>query len=209
MKEESKKKKGLFGKVFSVLSGKPSEFDDSKSQFAPDDNESIDLKFVKNFTASGGKFLYCEKEEEAYGFLKSIRTEAGVNTISCKNTNLQSILKNAQLPFDSESNGDEDAFCCDCEHLVSFNGGLMISENQTMGKKLRELPEIFIIIANTSQIVENLRAGLVGIRNKYKSNIPSNITTLKGPKSITNADNPTADNACIKNIYLLLIEDQL
>lgn len=85
----------------------------------------------------------------------------------------------------------------------------MVSENQTQGKKLRALPNTFIIIAQTSQIVENLRAGLTGIRSKYKGNIPSNITTIKGPNSTSDADNPAADNACTKDIYLLLIEDQL
>lgn len=207
--EESKKKKGLLGKVFSVLSGKPTSPHDSSGQFAPDDSESSDLIFVKKFTNAGGKFLYCEREEEAYEFLRSIQTEASVNSISCSNSNLQSILKNAGIKFDNQSNGNEDAFCCSCEYLISFNGGLMISENQTQGKKLKELPEIFIVIAQTSQIVENLRAGLTGIRSKYKTNIPSNITTIKGPDNRDEASDVASDTACIKDIYLLLIEDQV
>lgn len=209
--EESKKKKGLFGKVFSVLSGKPSDAEpNSKSgKFAPNAKEAVDLTFVKKFTTSGGKFLYCEKEDEAYDFLNSIKSESNVNTISCRNSNLQSILKRANIGFETNGAEEADAFCCDCEYLVSFNGGIMVSENQTQGKKLRSLPDTFIIIAQTSQIVENLRAGLTGIRAKYKGNIPSNITTIKGPNNTSDADNPAADNACTKDIYLLLIEDQL
>lgn len=207
--EESRKKKGLFGKVFSVLSGKPSSPLDSSGLFSPDEKEPVDLVFVKKFTNAGGKFLYCEKEEEAYEFLRSIQTEASVNSISCLNSNLQSILKNAGIKYESESSGNEDAYCCSCEYLISFNGGLMISENQTHGKKLKELPEIFIVIAQTSQIVENLRSGLTGIRSKYKDSIPSNITTIKGPNDNKDEANDLASGtACIKNIYLLLIEDQ-
>ena len=81
--EESKKKKGLFGKVFSVLSGKPSSPPDSAGQFAPDEKEPVDLVFVKRFTNSGGKFLYCEQEEEAYEFLRNIQSEASVESIIC------------------------------------------------------------------------------------------------------------------------------
>ncbi len=207
--EESKKKKGLFGKVLSVLSGKPPTSLDSSGQFAPGEKEPVDLVFVKKFTASGGKFLYCEKEEEAYDFLRSIQSEASVETISCLDSNLQSILRNAGIDYKNESSGKEDAYCCSCEYLISFNGGLMISENQTHGKKLKELPEIFIVIAQTSQIVENLREGLTGIRSKHKKNIPSNITTIKGPKKKEDTEDVASDNSCIKNIYLLLIEDQV
>tara|TARA_R110002096_G_scaffold74101_2_gene175837 strand:+ start:88386 stop:89012 length:627 start_codon:yes stop_codon:yes gene_type:complete len=207
--EESKKKKGLFGKVFSVLSGKPSSPPDSAGQFAPDEKEPVDLVFVKRFTNSGGKFLYCEQEEEAYEFLRNIQSEASVESIICQDSNLQSILKNAGLGFKSESNANEDAYCCSCEYLISFNGGLMISENQTHGKKLKDLPDVFIVIAKTSQIVENLRAGLTGIRAKYKGNIPSNITTIKGPNHRDEANEMASETACVKDIYLLLIEDQL
>ena len=85
----------------------------------------------------------------------------------------------------------------------------MISENQTHGKKLKDLPDVFIVIAKTSQIVENLRAGLTGIRAKYKGNIPSNITTIKGPNHRDEANEMASETACVKDIYLLLIEDQL
>ena len=212
--EESKKKKGFLGKMFSVLSGKPtdseeSSLSDSKSKFAPEQKESVDLLFVKKFTASGGKFLYCEKEEEAYDFLGSIISETGVDNIICHNSNLQSILKNAGVVYNQSEAQSNDAYCCGSEFLISFNGGIMISENQTRGKKLKELPDVFIIIAQTSQIVENLRAGLTGIRTKYKGNIPSNITTIKGPENDSTEEVTPSASTCTKDIYLLLLEDQL
>ncbi|HCQ16383.1 MAG TPA: lactate utilization protein B/C, partial [Cryomorphaceae bacterium] len=161
--EESKKKKGFFGKVFSVLSGKPEDENHGKpakkGEFAPRQKEPVDLAFVKNFTESGGKFLYCENESDAYDFLKNITRESGISLIFCKDPNLQSILGNAGLNYTDTGLAQADAFCADCEFLISFNGGIMISENQTRGKKLTELPETFITIARTSQIVENLCSG--------------------------------------------------
>ncbi|MGB0175946.1 MAG: LUD domain-containing protein, partial [Owenweeksia sp.] len=156
-----------------------------------------------------GKFLYCEHEKDAYNFLKNISRESGMSLIFCKDPNLQSILKNAGLNYTDSDLNNADAFCANCEFLISFNGGIMISENQTKGKKLGELPETFITIARTSQIVENLRSGLTGIRERYKGAIPSQITTIKGPIKESDIDQSTGSNTCTKDIYLLLLEDQL
>src|SRR5690606_9895065 len=135
----------LFSKVYSILSGKPAEEEKpaaaSGGKFAPRQRESVDLTFVRNFTASGGKFLYCESEGDAYTFLRNISREAGLQKIYCGDSNLQSILGNAGLSYSVEAISDADAFCAGCEYLVSFNGGIMISANQTKGKKLAELPD--------------------------------------------------------------------
>ncbi len=210
---DSKKKKGWFGQFMSTLSGKPSEQAKERGQpqglYAPERKESVDLSFVQSFTTSGGKFLYCENEEEALTYLKSITTESGLEVISCYDKNLQSILSKAELSYTENATASDDAFCCGCEFLVSFNGGIMISANQTKGKKLADLPEIFIIISQTSQIVENLRSALTGIRVKYKGDIPSQITTIKGPIKESGTMENTDGQFSNKDIYLLLLEDQL
>lgn len=209
---EPKKKKGFIGKFFSVLSGKPVEAgnESDTGSLTPGQKEPVDLSFVKNFTSSGGKFLYCEEENEAYDFLNSIIGEANVDSFICQNSNLQSILKNASVPFETSVSEGNYVFCCDCEFLISFNGGIMICDHQTKGKKLKELPDVFVIIARTSQIVENLRSGLTGIRTRYEGNIPSNITTIHGLNKNADIDTSvTGSNACTKDLYLLLLEDQL
>jgi len=211
---DSKKKKGWISKFLSTLSGKPSEQESEKGQsgqgmFSPQQKEPVDLSFVKNFTNSGGKFLYCEKEDEALNYLREITNEAGLEVISCHDKNLQSILSKAGLSYTEATSKADDAFCCGCEFLVSFNGGIMISANQTKGKKLTDLPEVFIIISKTSQIVENLRSALTGIRVKYKGDIPSQITTIKGPiKESGTMEAQGGTQVSNKNIYLLLLEDQ-
>lgn len=208
--QDPKKKKGFFGKFISVISGKPKEEEGFTTAESPSVNsptkEPVDLQFVKNFTASGGKFLYCEKENEAYQFLNQIAGESGVKNVFCKDEFLKSILHKAGFRDLAEHVERADAFASGCEYLVSFNGGIMITAKQTMGKKLSELPDIFITLGYTSQIVENLRGALTGIRGKYKNDIPSQITTIKGPND-TNQDE-AAGSTCKKEIYLLLLEDQ-
>ncbi len=207
--EESKKKTGFLGKVLKVLSGKPLDEDDSPSESASlnsPQREPVDLSFVKNFTASGGKFLYCEKERDAYTFLKEIAQETGISNIYCQEENFKSILNKAGFKDLADRVEASDAFASSCEYLVSFNGGIMITAKQTKGKKLSELPDIFITLAHTSQIVENLRSALTGIRNKYQGDIPSQITTIKGHED--DDDDEASSQICKKDIYLLLLEDQ-
>ena len=208
---ESKKPNGLWGKLKTALSGKVSEKpEEEKGEglYSPQKSEPVDLLFVKKFTASGGKFLYCEKESDAYNFLAEITKESALHRLYCDDPSIRSILSKAGFRDLAEHVERADAFCSTCEYLVSFNGGIMITARQTKGKKLGELPETFITFARTSQIVPNLRAALTGIRTKYSSEIPSQITTIKGP--IEGSEPDEADSKmCKKEIYLLLLEDQV
>lgn len=208
---ENTKKPGFFGKFLNVLSGKPGDTEADKPEenlFSESNRDPLDLSFVKNFTASGGKFLYCEKENDAYEYLQQITRESGLEVLFCKDPNVKSILSKAGLRNITEDVKDADAFCSSCEYLISFNGGIMITARQTMGKKLSELPDTFITVARTSQIMENLRAGLTGIRNRYQGDIPSQITTIKGPIKDAASDE-AGSSTCNKEIYLLLLEDQI
>lgn len=209
-----KKGKGFLSKFVSVLSGKPSPDAEGKptsssGKFAPVEKEPFDLAFVKRFTDSGGKFLYCEEAAEMHSFLKHISAESGLHEIFCRDENCQSILKKLKLPFSTKNSADTDAFLTPCEYLISYNGSIMLTQNQTIGIKYSELPEVFVVLASTSQIVENLRTGLTGIRNKYPGNLPGQITSLKGPKDNDIQQQPSATSTCKKDVYLILLEDQL
>lgn len=198
-----------------ILSGrptpetKPKEKNPPVIEFPSEENDPTDLGFVKKFTASGGKFLYCENEDEAYEYLANIMAESGIHKVYGVEANLNSILRKAHIEVDENDWENSDAFCTSCEYLVSFNGGIMISANQLHGKKLDELPDTFITIGRTSQITDNLRSALAGIRMRYKNNLPSQITTIKGPKKVENLEENDQGKICNKEIYLLLLEDQL
>lgn len=210
---ESKEKKGIFGRFFDLLSGKPPS-DEPKEEFtarnphAPSNDDPLDLRFVKRYSASGGKFLYCQSESEALEYLQQIGSESSLEGIYSQDSSLLHFLKKAQLEL-TEQVGQADAFCCGCEWLVAFNGGVMLTGQQTLGRKLSELPDTFIVIARTSQITENLRSALTGIRQRYGRELPSQITTLKGPKKVEEIDESETTSITNKEIYLLLMEDQL
>ena len=82
----------------------------------------------------------------------------------------------------------------------------MVCSHQIKEKKLNDLPDNFVIFATTSQLVGTIGEGLRGIKNKYKSQIPSNIPTIKHFKVKEEKDFLSYGSSS-KNLYLLLLED--
>ncbi|GGH77143.1 MAG: hypothetical protein EP346_00820 [Bacteroidetes bacterium] len=207
-----KGKPGLFGKFFSVLSGKPDESreDDTpeKSPYAPKEEEPIDLRFVQTYTQNGGHFLYCETLEEAYINVKKICTEAKIQHLFTPEQSISSSLKKLDLPVQEDNPSISDGICTTCEALVAFNGGIMVTDYQLGIYKISELPETHILLARTSQVVDSLSSGMSRINNTYREKRPNQITTLKGALS-ESVRQASADPNKNRSLYLLLIEDDL
>lgn len=214
---EASKKRTVFHKLANILTGKPEEDEKAPSKerspqeggaHAPVAHDPIDLAFVKNFVNSGGKFLYCENKNELWDYLDKIRSETDVSSVFCRNPELSEQLTVARYEVLTEQAALADAFACRSEYLVAFNGGIMITEHQTRGHKLEQLPHTFLTFAYTSQITENLRSALSGIRRRYHGNLPGQITTIKGPQKVKDIQDSQPGQVCNKDIYLLLLEDQ-
>lgn len=201
-----KEKPGFFSKVINILTGKPNEDEESnvpKSKFLPDDSsDPLEVRFAKHFVNSGGKFLYCEDESQVQMTLKSIIAEEQINSIFCNDSSLSDHLQKIQFNNFTNLPQKSMAYAIGCEYLIGFNGSIMISTHQTKGLKLEELPQIFIVLARVEQLVEKLNDALTGIREQYKGNIPTGITTIKGPIGDGVQDQ---DAATQKNIYLILV----
>ena len=63
------------------------------------------------------------------------------------------------------------------------------------------------MLAN-GQIVGNMGESLTGIKNKYKGDIPSNISSILNYNRSNDEDNfISSENSNSKNTYLILFED--
>lgn len=199
----------LFRKIFGGKSEKSEEHipNQERSKYMPEVKLPADERFTINFNANGGKFLYCENMEEVKASLKNILTE---NTWESSpalifDKKLIELFKDFNLTV-SKSPSESTYFLSTCEYLISDDGSLLISSNQIAEKKLKELPANFIIYATTSQFVETIGEGLKGIKEKNRSKIPTNITTIKHFKTIEDKDFMSYGSSS-KNLYLLLLED--
>lgn len=176
----------LFRKIFGSKSEKSEEElkSNERGKYMPEIKLPVDERFTINFKANGGKFLYCENLDEIYHTLNNIIQENNweEKKVLLFDSNLKDRFKDFNLPTSTYAQ-EATYFLTTCENLIADDGSLLISSNQIAEKRLKELPENFIVFATTSQIVENIGEGLKGIKSKNKKQIPTNITTIKHFKS--------------------------
>lgn len=195
----------LFKKLFSKSKEKESPKEE-RSKYLPEVPLPTDEKFTYNFRKNGGKFLYCENIDELDEAFDNILLENDwyEKEVYCTDKTLISKFSSYNLKFGS--NIGAAFFFSRCESLVADVGAILISSNQIKEKKLKELPDNFIIFATTSQLVDTIGEGLRIIKSANKNNIPTNITTIKNFENKKENDFMTYGSSS-KNLYLLLLED--
>ena len=199
----------LFKKIFG---SKPKTQQDinpaeERGKYMPQIQLPIDERFTINFRKNGGKFLYCDSFTDVYDSLENILIENSweKKDVLCFDEKLQEQFDNFDMKF-SRINMNSSFYLASCEYLIADNGSILVCSNQIKEKKLNDLPDNFVILATTSQLVTTIGEGLRGIKNKYKSNIPSNITTIKHFQVQEEKDFLSYGSSS-KNLYLLLLED--
>ena len=177
---------------------------DDKSIAHKDD--SHELIFAKNFTESGGRFIFIDEKNSTKEIFEQIIDEnqwdpenvCSLDHNLSKNLKIRSIRK-----IDNEN---VRALVTECEFLLSNTGRILICNKQIKGNRIEDLPAVVIILAKSNQFVSDVSEGMTKLKNKYKSNFPSNITTIN-VKNKYNEDNFLTYGNSAKDIYLILSDD--
>lgn len=167
---------------------------------------SDDLIFAKNFTNSGGRFIFIDEINSTKEVFEKIFEENQWNTENvcsldanvAKNLEIRSIRK-----IDNEN---VKALVTECEFLISNTGRILICNKQIKSNKIEDLPSVLIVLAKSNQFVSDVSEGMTMLKNKYKGNFPTNITTLN-VKNKLNEDNFLTYGNSAKDIYLILSDD--
>ncbi|MDQ0591976.1 hypothetical protein QFZ37_000345 [Chryseobacterium ginsenosidimutans] len=191
----------LFKKIVSKLTNQPEEDEKQSLEKLGDSlkNADLDYKFAQLFTHSGGFFNYCADEAEALQTLNQIIKIEGINNLFCWDKDLQNFLNVVRAPYSSELQSGNDASFITCEYLIAYDGRIMLSHNNILHYHSSRLPNKIIIMANVSQIVNNLNDAMGKI--KRNGNI-KNLTSISGGQSKLD----TSSNTNTK-LFLLLLED--
>ncbi len=199
----------LFRKIFGPKSEDSREriSGEERSKYMPEIELPIDERFTINFKANGGKFLYCENQDEVNeNFLNILEeNEWQEKQVMIVDDRLAEKFESFDLKITKRSS-ESNYFFTTCEYLIANDGSLLICSNQIAEKKLSDLPPNFVIFATTSQFVETISEGLRGIKDRNRDKIPTNITTIKHFKSSEDGDFLSYGSST-KNLYLLLLED--
>ena len=167
---------------------------------------SNDLVFAKNFTDSGGRFIFIDEINSTKEVFEKIFEEnqwdaenvCSLNPNVAKNLEIRSIRK--------VDNENVKALVTECEFLISNTGRILICNKQIKTNKIEDLPSVLIVLAKSNQFVSDVSEGMTMLKNKYKGNFPTNITTLN-VKNKLNEDNFLTYGNSAKDIYLILSDD--
>ena len=201
-------RKGFFSKLVSSLKNSEPAEQPAEGKFAPEEKLPLDEKFVSQFHEGGGHFIYCANEGDALAGLEQYAAEHNWPGLYISDDGLRNFENKLGLSITFNNDGQMPAVVSGCEALIAFNGGIMVHNHHTGGRKLSDLPEHHVIIAYTSQIVANLRDGMTSINLKYRENRPGNIAVIRAPLD-QNVQMASADPNKDRNVFLVLIEDEV
>ena len=191
----------LFKKIVGKILNQPEEEENQDLIKLGDQlkNADLDYKFAQLFTHSGGFFNYCADEAEALQTLNHILKIEDIKSAFCWDPDLKNFLDVVKIPYTTELELFNDAAFITCEYLIAYDGRIMLSHNNILHYHSSRLPQKIIIMANVSQIVNNLNDAMSKI--KRNGNI-RNLTSISGSNS--KLDTPNKDNT---KLFLLLLED--
>jgi L-lactate dehydrogenase complex protein LldG len=175
---------------------------------APDD---LSVIFAEAFIKSSGTFIYCESEEDFYDQLFEFKKENSLEHLYVWETFLKKKLHAAGINF----TGDEKDFVkhaqaglTTCEALIARTGSIMVSSGNTGGRRLSIYPTMHLVVAKTSQLVPDIKDGLLLIRKRYNEKIPSMISMVSGPSRTADIEKTLVMGAHgPRNLVLFLIDD--
>jgi len=182
------------------------DFDSPVYQAFTDEPEMV---FAREFTRVAGTFVYCENETEFYETLSEFLSVKSVEKPFVLDRSIKEILEAGNIEYLSEITQLPalKAAITRCEYLIARLGSIMVSSGHESGRRLNVFPEIHIVVAYTSQIVNDLKDALAGIKERYVT-LPSMVTVITGPSRTADIEKTLVMGAHgPKELVLFLIED--
>lgn len=158
--------------------------------YNPIDDDPV-MVFAHNIVEFGGRFIYCKDEDDLINKLSSlIEYRKWENKIVSFGTNLKEFLLSKGLQTNNIKETNEVGISL-CYSISAPSGAITITSNQF---SFTQFPNIFIIIAFTSQIATDIKSSL----NQLTEDTPQNIIIIN-PSYLLKEE--------IKELYLFTVEN--
>lgn len=121
--------------------------------------DTLEIIFAKQFSANGGRFVYCNSIPELEEQLRSLSEHRQWKAIHCKEDALHDLLVDTSLPLQKEVTQplQVPASLTTCEALVARTGSVLLSSNTASGRSLSIVPPVHLVLATPNQIVYHLK----------------------------------------------------
>jgi L-lactate dehydrogenase complex protein LldG len=183
----SNSRESIIGKIRKALAENslPMPFPEADKLTAFYDNGSLspEEKFAQEFSALGGKFVYCENEQELMEQLDALADTMRWTKIHSKDSFLLHLFQKQEMTLVQQGNdmSDIEVGISLCESLVARTGSVLVSAAQEYGRALPVYSPIHITVAFANQLVWDISDAFTLLNEKYKHNLPSLISLTTGP----------------------------
>ncbi|ANE52241.1 LutC/YkgG family protein [Flavisolibacter tropicus] len=166
--------------------------------------QDIVVEFAEQFTNLQGKFQFCTDASELHHNLAVLVTQHEWTKVYCEDEQWKSLVQ--------ERVWTDDIVTCDasitsCELLVARTGSIILSSKNS-GRITSVYAPVHICIAFTSQLVYDIKDGLVQLKQKYKGKLPSFITLATGPSRTADIEKTLVVGVHgPKEVYVFLVDD--
>ncbi len=140
--------------------------------------------FAETFISLGGKFIFCENEQELMGNISILYENLGWKQLLCADERLFKLFHNNKIDIIGPADPvieSADACITGCEALVARTGSILLSSAQHMGRSAPVYYPIHIVFAFLDQVVYDIEDGIKLLRKKYGNALPSMISLATGP----------------------------
>lgn len=140
--------------------------------------------FAETFISLGGKFIFCDNEQDLMSSICILYQNQGWKQMLCANERLLKLFHNNKIDIVLPANPpmeSADACITDCELLIGRTGSIMLSSAQNMGRTAPMYYPVHIVFAYIDQVVYDIDDAIKVMKRKYGNNIPSMINIATGP----------------------------
>jgi len=145
---------------------------------------SPEENFAGEFIKLGGKFVYCDSEQEFFENIEGLFDSRGWTEMLCADERIMRLFENNKVSFvkpADPSNSMANACITGCEALVARTGTVIFSSKQHFGRTAPVFYPVHIIIAYAGQVVSDIQEGLDLMKRKYGQEMPSMMNFNTGP----------------------------
>jgi L-lactate dehydrogenase complex protein LldG len=162
------------------------------------------IVFAQEFTKLQGKFAFCTDEEDLKKQLEQLITEKKWTKVYFKESMVAALLNSRESYHDLASC---DVSVTGCEYLVARTGTIVMSTAQQSGRTTSVYAPVHICIAYSRQMLYDLKDALSFLKEKYKNNLPSQITFATGPSRTADIEKTLVTGVHgPKEVYCFLVE---